>query len=740
MEVEKPTFCRICEPMCGLIATVRDGHLTGVRGDRDNPYSQGFACSKSSAMVEITHDPDRLLTPMRRRGAPGSFEPVTWDEALGDISARLQHIVAEHGPHAYASFFGNPPVFHHGSLLALQGFQAAIGSPWKYGVNGEDGASHMVANALLYGSTAIGTVPDLWRTHFALIIGANPFVSRGSTVSEPQLRQALRGIVERGGRVVVVDPRRTETARNFEHLAIRPGTDAWLLAAMLNTMIAEGLVDRAAITEHTAGFEVLASHIEGFSADLAAEHCGIAANVIRDLARDFAEAPSGVVYGRTGTCTQLFGTLNNFLQQTINVVTGNLEREGGANFGWGPIDFAKFASSAGLSSFGTNRSRTTGLPDVAGMLPSQALVPDIKVPGPGQIRALLTFGANPVLSSGRGGTELEGALETLDLHFSCDLYVNETNRFAHYILPVPTFYERDDAPFALMGNMLRPSLFATEAVQVRIGDTRTEFEILNEIARRMGRGGAYAAAPLRWLARVGINVSPRTMVDALIRTSPVGDWFGLRRTGLSWKKLLTKHPHGTVIKGCLPVGRVAAHIRHDDQKIHLATTEVLDELHRLHHVEDRSDLPMRAIGMRELRSQNTWMHNAERLMPSDRRHVGHIHPDDASRIGIGEGDLACIVSDGGEISIPIHLSEDLQPGTVAIPHGWGHNGGWQRANAAGGVNSNQLTAKDPNRTEPLSGMSVLNGIPVRVERVRESMQLRRDVVDGPGPQVDTRGD
>jgi len=702
--------------MCGLIASVEGGRLVSVRGDRDNPYSKGFACSKSAAMVEVTHDPDRVLTPLRRIGDPGSFEPVTWDEALDDISSRLKRIVNEHGAHAYASFFGNPPVFHHGSLLALQGFQAAVGSPWKYGVNGEDGASHMVAGAILYGSTAVMPVPDLWRTDFALIIGANPYVSRGSTVSEPHLREALKSIVDRGGRVVVIDPRRSETARNFEHVSIRAGTDAWLLAAMLHTMISEDLVDHGFMEWNTKGYFRLSEEIADFTPEVAAQQCDVPADIIRSLARAFAGAPSAVVHGRTGTCTQQFGTLNNLLQDTLNIVTGNLEREGGSNFGWGPVDFAKFAGVAGLASYGMNRSRATGLPDVAGMLPSQALVPDIVTPGPGQIRALLTFGANPVISSGRGGAELEEALESLELHFSCDIYMNETNRFADYILPVPTFYERDDIPFGLLGNMLRPSLFATEAVQDRIGDTRTEWEILNDLARRMGRGGAYAIGPLRWLARLGLQVTPRTMVDALIRTSSVGDWYGLRRPGLSWKKLLDKHRHGVVLRHELPTGRVREKLQTDDKRIDLASSAAITELHRLSSTRITEEFPMRAIGMRELRSHNTWMHNAERLMPASRRHVAHVNPSDATRLGLAEGDAARITSADGEIVIPVHLNEDMHLGTIAVPHGWGHNGGWRRANAAGGVNSNILTAKDPARTEPLSGMSVLNGIPVRMTR------------------------
>ncbi|MEA3020593.1 MAG: hypothetical protein QOI47_2117, partial [Actinomycetota bacterium] len=427
MTRELTTYCRICDPQCGLIATVEDGRLVKVRGDRDHVHSKGFVCTKAQAMVEVTYDADRLLQPMKRVGGPGEFEPVGWDEALGDIADRLTAIRHRHGAAAFATFLGNPPVIDYATAIWFAGFRAALGVRWAYAIGSEDTASRMAANALLYGSVALMPVPDLWRTHFVLILGANPVVSKGSLVSVPQFREALDSVVQRGGRVVVVDPRRSETASHFEHVPVLAGTDTYLLLGILHTLVSEDLVDHEFLAAHTTGYDRLVELVEPFDADTAAAACRVPSAHIRELARAFAAAPSGVVYGRTGTCTQRFGTLNNLLQDLVMILTGNVENEGGLLFGWGPIDFAKFAEKGGFATYASDRSRVTNMPDVASMFPSTSLVPDITTPGAGQVRALMTLGCNPVLSSAGGGAELEAALEELELHFSLDLYVNETN-------------------------------------------------------------------------------------------------------------------------------------------------------------------------------------------------------------------------------------------------------------------------------------------------------------------------
>jgi formate dehydrogenase len=651
------------------------------------------------------------MQPMRRVGPPGSFEPVSWDEAVADIGARLKRILERHGPTAYASFVGNPPVFDYASYMWMQGLQKAIGSPWKYGVNAEDAASRNVASALLYGSPVVLTVPDLWHTDLVLMVGANPLVSHGSLVSEPRIHDALRNIVARKGRVIVVDPRRSETARQFEHVAVHAGTDAWLLGSIIHILLRDNAVDRPFLSRWTRNGEALTAAVQGLTPQAAARKCGVPAVQIEALAHALASAPSAVVYGRTGTCTQRFGTLTNFFQDVINIITGNLDSRGGWLFSGGPIDFVKFAAMAGIDTYGAVRSRVSGLPDVNGLLPSRALAEDILGPGDDRVRALCTMGGNPVISSGGGGERLESALETLDLHFSLDIYQNETNKHAHYLLPAPTMYEREDIPLAFLGNMLRPSAFATPAVIPAQGQCRPEWTVLNDIAAEVGLGGAYAIAPLRWLAKVGINVKPRTLIDFILRTGPAGDLFGLRRGGLSFAKLL-EEPNGVLLQSELPTGVIGSKLRTKDRLIDLAPSAIVAELRRLRACGNTvDDYPLRLVGMRATRSHNSWLHNNERLSPVASQRL-QIHPVDAQRVDLLDGQQAIVTSAAGQLVVAAELTEDMFPGNVALQHGWGHDGGWRHANRLGGVNSNVLS--DGDDIEPLAGMSVLNGIPVRV--------------------------
>jgi len=713
--VQRPTFCRICEAECGVIAEVEDGRIVDVRADRENPHSQGFMCTKAKAMVEVLNDPDRVTTPLKRVGGPGEFEPVSWDEALEDIASRLKAIVDRYGPKAFATHVGNPSAFDVSGSMAATGLREAIGSPWGYGVNGEDGASFVVAAALQLGSPAIFLRPDLWRTDFLLMAGANPWISKGSIISEPQIRSAMKQVVERGGRVVVIDPRRTETARHFEHVPVRPGADAWLFLGMLRLIFDEGLADHAFLGRHTTGSERLRALVAGIELDRCAERCGVPAETIADVARGFATSPSATAYGRTGVCTQRFGTLNNLLINSLNVVTGNLNRPGGAMFGWGAVDFPKLAKSGGLDNVGVVRTRTLGLPRALGLLPTQSLWRDISEPGEGQIRALLTFSTNPVLSSGAGGERLERALGQLDLHFSLDLYMNETNKHAHYILPGTTFYERPDIPLLGLALQVRPTLYATDAVVKPRGDCREEWRVLNEIAKRMGLGGAYPVKPLRMLSKLGVEIHPMKLYDAAIRTGPVGDLFGLRRRGWSLKKLRKRRPHGVELAEHLPVQKLERVLATPDKKVHLAPDELAEEVDRLlAHCDDEA-FPLRAVGMRELKSHNSWMHNAPRLTSESRRPSALVHPDDARAAGItDDGDLLEIESASGTITVPAEITADMSPGTVAIPHGWGHDGGWQLANRVGGANSNVLASSEADDIEPLAGMSILNAIPIRI--------------------------
>ena len=712
---ERITYCRICEPLCGMVATVEDGKLKSLRPDKDNPHSKGFACAKGIAMAEIQNDPDRILYPMKRVGGPGEFERVSWEEALGDIAARLKSLRQRYGPKSIAVHMGNPPYFSYSAVFWAKGFQKAIGTPWFYGVNSEDAASHVAATKLLFGSCGVLPIPDYRRTDVLVVIGANPWVSKGSLLHDPRMREHMQGVVDRGGRVLVVDPRRTETAERFEHVAIRAGTDAWFLFSILHVLFDEGLCDEEFLAKHAVGVDELRREAAKFPPEATEAVTGVPAATVYDVARTIGRAGAAVVYGRTGTCTQRFGTLNNVLHQAINVVTGNIQRPGGWVFGWSPIPTAEMSEKMGLATYDEQHTRVAGLPDSFGFLPSSALYDEIMVPGEGQIRAFAMIGGNSVVS-GPSGHRLVEALQALDTFFAIDLYMNETNKYAHYILPCTTMYEREDIPMQFLDRFIRPSLQVTEAVIEAPGEVRPEWVILDDLARRMGLGGAYSTAVQRKLAKLGLRLEPRQMADLMLRTGKAGDWFGLRRQGWSWKKLVEQAPHGVVLHEDLPLRALKSRLQHPGGKIHLAEPKVMAEIDRLEREEHvLVDFPYRLIGMREVRSHNSWMHNSAKLMPDSRRLSLRIHPDDAAVLELAEGDEARITSTAGEVVVPVTVTDEMTPGTVALPHGWGHNGSWQRANAAGGATSNFLASAKVEDVEVLSGSTVLNGIPVCIQ-------------------------
>lgn len=719
MPEDKVTFCRICEPLCGLIATVENGKLLSLRPDKDNPHSKGFACTKGFAMAQVVNDPDRVTVPLRRVGGPGEFEPTTWDQALGDIAQRLATLRRELGPKSIAVHEGNPPYFSYSAVLWGKSFQKAIGTPWFYGINSEDGASRVGAFKILYGHCAHMPIPDYRRTEVLMLIGANPWVSKGSFVHDPRIREHLTDIVGRGGRVFVVDPRRTETAKVFEHVALRAGTDAWFLLSILHVLVERELYDKEFVETWTSGFDEWKMHLKRFSPSATEPITGVPSEVVVEVAEAIGRAKAAVVYGRTGTCTQKFGTLNNVLQDFVNIITGNLQRPGGWVWAWSPVQVAEMAEMTKMATFDAVRTRVADLPDSYGMLPSSALADEITTPGEGQIRAIVMLGSNCVVT-GPNGEKLAEALPQLDTFVSLDLYVNETNRYADYILPVTSMYEREDVPLQFFNRYVRPSLQVTEAVADAPGECRQEWEILDEIARRMGLGSADTYWIQRQLARIGLRMTPRLMADLILRTGKGGDLFGLRRSGWSWRKLRERAPHGVVLHEEMPLTPLKKMIRTPGRRIPMTDPRIMSELDRLESEVDDPRFPLRLIGLREMRSHNSWMHNSERLMPASRRLTLRMNPIDGKEPGLEDGDLARITSKTGSIEVPVTFTDELIEGTVALPHGWGHNGSWQRANAAGGVTSNFLASSDPDDLERLAGMSVLNGVPVSVERAAGS--------------------
>jgi formate dehydrogenase len=711
---EKVTFCRICEPLCGLVATVEDGRLTKLRPDPDHPLSRGYACPKGIAMTDVQNDPDRVLYPLKRTGGRGEFQRVSWAEAMRDIAARLRLVLDRRGPGAVAWYMGNPGAFSYSHVLWVKGFLDGLGSPHYYTAGSQDVNNRFAASALLYGSPLVVPIPDISRTDFLFMVGANPLVSHGSVLSAPRVREQLLAITGRGGRVVAADPRRTETAKQFEHLPVNPDSDAWLLLSMLHVIFEEGLADEAFLAEHTSGWATVRQQAAAYPPEQTESRTGVGAERLRELARDFATAGSAAAYGRTGACLGRFGTLVAFLLDTLNAVTGNLDRPGGAVFGDPPIPLDEIGEKAGLDTYGKIHSRFGNIPDVLGNMPAVLMPREITTPGERQIRALFVSAGNPVLSV-PDGDALEEAFGELDLMVSLDFYVNETNSHADYVLPATTFLEREDVPVALMGFFSTPFAQVTERVVEPAGEARQEWEVVEELSRAIGIA-PYSLPALRHLARLGIRISPRRLVDLLLRTGRSGDLFGLRRSGLSLEKL-ARHPHGIVLADFVATGALERKVRHKDGRVHLRDAAITSELERLDSVNgERPEFPLKLIGMRELRSHNSWMHNAALLMRGGRSHALRINPDDAAAAGLTEDDVAVVTSASGSIEVGVLITDEMTPGTVALPHGWGHRGGWRLANEAGGVNVNLLAPSEPESLEPLAGMAHLSGIPVRVGR------------------------
>jgi anaerobic selenocysteine-containing dehydrogenase len=720
---QKPTYCRICEPLCGMIATVEDGRLVSLRPDKDHPLSSGFACQKGIAFAEVHNDPDRVTTPMRR--TPTGFEPVTWDEALSDIAARLTKILQAHGSGAVAWYMGNPAAFSYAHTFAAMTFIKGVGrGAHYYTASSQDTNSRLIASQLLYGVPTSVPIPDLMRTDLLVMMGANPVVSHGSFLTAPRIKDRTQDIVKRGGRVVVVDPRRTETAAAFEWLGIVPDSDSFLLLSLLQVMFADDLVDLDRVRRQADGVEWLQALCQPFTPELTAARTGIDAGSVRSLARDLVSTPRAAVYGRLGTCVGRYGTLTSYLIDVVNLVAGNLDVPGGSVFGSMETvgeRWQKTMMGVALRRSHQKRSRIGGIHSAIDSEPAALMAKEITTPGAGQIKAMFVSAGNPVLSC-PNGDELEAALETLDLSVAIDFYVNETGAHCDYILPATTMYERDDFPFIFQPFQATPFRQATEAVVAPAGEARSEWDIVDDLTRRLSRAvpGFGALGTVRKaLGLFGVALTPRIVVDAMVRMSQGGDRFGLRRGGLTLRRLTEEHPHGVVVAPHIRTGVLRDAVAYLSRRIKLTHPDIAAEVDKLSTSKHPDGYPLRMIGMREPRSENSWMHNAPLLMRGERSHRALMHVDDAADLHISDGDLVRVASPYGEITVGVATTKDLMVGVIAVPHGWGHKGTgtWQVANRAGGANVNRLTSSEPEDVESLSGMAWLTGVPVRVESV-----------------------
>jgi anaerobic selenocysteine-containing dehydrogenase len=733
--------CPFCEATCGLELHLDGDDITLVRGDRDDVFSHGFLCPKGTALRQLEADPDRVRAPMVRRG--DEWREVSWREAFDEVERGLAPILERDGRDAVAIYLGNPNVHNLSGLIYNRALIQALGSANVYSASTVDQMPKQVSAGLMFGAALSIPVPDIDRTDYLLMLGANPFASNGSLLTAPDLPGRLRALRARGGRLVVVDPRRTKTAEEAdEHLFIRPGTDALFLAALVNVLFADDQVALGHLAEHVQGLDEIEQLAKDFAPEAVATVCGIDAATIRRTAHELAAAPRAAVYARIGTCTQEFGTAASWLVDVLNVVTGNLDREGGAMFTEPAAGGANTGGTPGVGRgvrFGRRQSRVRGLREVFGELPVVCLAEEIETPGDGQIRALVTVAGNPALST-PDSRRLDQAIESLEFVVSVDIYRNETTRHANVLLPAPGVLPRGHYDLALYSLAVRNvANYSPPLVELGAGEMH-EWETLLRLANIVAGQGAGADPHAlddfvitglveKAVCRTGSNVEgrdadellaalaprrgPERVLDFMLRTGPYGDGFGARPDGLSLS-VLEANPHGVDLGALRP--RLPGVLRTPTGKIELAPPMLLDDVDRLRSSLDRHvNGDMVLVGRRDLRSNNSWMHNLDVLVKGKTRCTLHVHPDDATRLGLLDGGTARVASRTGTIDVPVQVTDAIMPGVVSIPHGWGHDADGVELRVAAehaGVNSNVLA--DTSLVDPLSGNAVLNGIPVAV--------------------------
>ncbi|WP_084269950.1 molybdopterin-dependent oxidoreductase [Patulibacter minatonensis] len=711
--VEKRVWCGICEASCGLVATVENDEIVKMRPDPDHPQSKGFACPKGILFPEVLKDPDRLRDPMKRQ-PDGTFEKVGWDEALDDIGRRLKTIIDEHGTESVGCGLGNANAWNYGAFLTLFGMATALKTKHYYTASSIDINGYWVVSQLLYGNNLTNPFPDFARTDFALVVGANPVVSHGSMATIGKIREAMLDITERGGRVVVVDPRRTETARLFEHQPILPEGDVWLMLGLLHTIVDEGLEDRARMTEQASGVAFALDLVRDVDMDRVAAETGIAADDVRQLARDFAGARSANLYGRCGASLGRFASLTKYLMDVINVATGNLDRPGGMVFGRPMVDLEFMTKILGASGYDRWRTRVDGIPEVIGSSPWATFPREVATPGKGQCRAMFCVATNAAMTS--PDTEaMEAAFESLDLFVSLDPYITETNKHADYVLPPKMLYEREGFPVFTQSHNAVPHAQWTEAIVSGPPNVRDDWRTLDDICKRVGivPSGAPGA---QLMGKIGIRLPPSLGVDLFMRIGPDGDLFGLRRRGISRKKLIERGGPITFSDHC-PTGVIRKKIHHKDKLVHLEQPMFAGELERLKAMRTADpEHPLRIFSIRELRSQNSWLHNVDKLMTGKRSCRLRMNPADADERGLQDGAEVRITSRWGAIEVPVEVTDEVMAGSVGLNQHWGHKGGWRRANAAGGARYNDLVPNDPALIDKVSGNAWINGIGVSVVR------------------------
>lgn len=696
---QKIGVCNLCEAICGLVLTIEDGAVTGVKGNPDDPLSRGHICPKGVAIADIHADPDRLRRPVRRDRATDTWREIDWPEAIDLVAGNFAATINEHGRDAIGIYLGNPNVHSLGSMTHGIGLVKALRTKNTFSATSVDQLPHQLVAHLMFGHQLLLPIPDIDRTNYFLVFGANPMASNGSLMTVPDFPGRLRELKRRGGHMVVFDPRRTETAKvATEHHFIRPGTDAWVLLAMLNVLFADGLASAPSYADGLADVESAVAH---FTPALAEQMSGVPAGEIERIALELATAEGGVAYGRVGVSTHEFGSVCQWAVNLLNIVTGNLDTVGGAMLTSPAIDVV----GTGLIGRGHHnawQSRVRGLPETAGELPVSALREEISTPGPGQIRTMLTLSGNPVLST-PDGARLDEALEGLDFMAAVDIYVNETTRHADVILPPAGALERDHYDLIFQTFGVRNTARFTPAVFEKEPGARHDWQIYRDVAlATIDRLDKKPSLKARLRLRGRLSLSPTRLVGLLLARG---------RTGVTLRKLRA-NPSG-IDMGALRPGLLPARLQTRDHRMVLAPALVLGDLARLADVTPPDEGELLLIGRRHKQDCNSWMHNTERLTRGKARHQLFMHPDDLAHRALEDGAVVTVTSRVGKVRVEVAATDDMMPGVVSLPHGYGHarNTGMKKAAEVPGVSINDLT--DPERLD-VSGNAALTGVPVTV--------------------------
>lgn len=694
--------CNICEAMCGLEIKHQDKEILSIKPDKQDPFSKGHICPKAVALQDYYKDPDRIRTPMQK--TENGWQEISWEAAFDTIVEKIQGIQATHGNNAVGVYMGNPNAHNLGNSLFLKKFHRALKTNNIFSSASADQLPHHVASNYMFGSGLVLPVPDIDRTDHMLIIGANPIVSNGSVMTAAGVPERLKDIKKRGGKVVVVDPRRTETAKMAsEHIFIRPEKDALLLLAMINTIIEAGLTEFGHLQSMIEGFDDLRQAARPFSPDAVAEVVGIASEKIRQLAHDMAKAPTAVCYSRMGASTQSFGGLCLWLTYVLNIITGNFDRAGGAMLPLPALDLLANTPKGRISNYGRHQSRVRQLPYYNSEFPVATLAEEILTEGEGQIRAMFTVAGNPVLSA-PGGDDLTDAFASLDFMVSIDIYLNETTKHADIFLPATTGLEINHYDVFFNSLSVRNNAKFSPALFEKEENQKHDWEILKTLICRL------TDSP-------DDGITPEIMLDMGLQSGAYKD------QGMSLQKLLD-NPHGIdlgPLKPCLE-----QRIRTADGKIQLAPQLYLDDLPRLaQYAKDdkklRTKYPFDMISRRLARSHNTWTQNSQRLVKGKNPITLQLHSRDADRLGLHSGDMARVSSESGEVIMEVAVNDDILQGVVSIPQGWGHNHSDTRMTVAAtqpGISINRLT--DAKRVDQLTGNAAFNGTPVNIEAMAQA--------------------